>query len=383
MKKRRIYTAVLAAVLAVTGLGVSSATARPRPVRTTTAATTVKTAGAVTATGGAYTISGLDLHDGTVYKDGSTYYLVGTQYGCGFQWRVNSNFCGFAVSSSTSLAGPWSAPAQLFPPSSADPVGGTWQSSCAQNGSKGCFNPRMIKRSDGVWVLWFNDVAHQTTSSNNAYVTMGCNGPAGPCGATAGAPYGSTHLPTLHQCNGNNGDFGLISDTTGYALICTYAGHLSEEHLDKWLTNGANTGIGWPGAVGGATEPVEGPGAFQRDDGTWIMTFSDPQCGYCSGTRAGYATAPSMMGPWATAPNVGFGQPVDGRHIFSAASCGGQPRTVGVVDGQPYEWYDIWYGSRNETNAQIVLDPLTVNSGSNVGSPDGSPLVPLISGSKC
>jgi hypothetical protein len=381
MKKRRIYGAVLAAVLAVACLGTAGAVARPRHPVSTTSATT-KTAGAVVSAGGAYDVSGLDLHDGAVYKDGATYYMVGTQYGCGYQWKVNSNFCGFAVSSSTSLAGPWTAPVQLFSPNSADPVGGTWQSSCAQNGSKGCFNPRMIKRSDGVWILWFNDVAHQTTSSNNAYVTMGCNGPAGPCGATAGPPYGSTHIPTLHQCNGDNGDYALISDSTGYALVCSYAGHLSEEHLDKWLTNGNNTGTGWPGIAGGLS-PIEGPGAFQRDDGTWIMTASDPQCGYCSGTRAGYLTAPSMMGPWSYPPNLGFGQPTDGRRIFSATSCGGQPRSAAVIDGQPYEWYDIWYGSRNETNAHVVLDPLTVNSGTNAGSPDGSPLVPLLKGALC
>lgn len=386
--KRRIHAAVLAVVMAVTGLGVTGAIDRPRPtpVKTTAKATTPKAAtgkAALALGGGAYNLSGLDLHDGTVYQDGSTYYAVGTQYGCGYQWQVNSTFCGFGVSTAPSLAGPWSAPAQLFPPGSADPTGGTWQQSCAENGSKGCFNPRMIKRSDGVWVLWFNDVAHRTAATNSAYVTMGCNGPAGPCGATAGAPYGSTHIPVLHQCNGNNGDFGLVSDSTGYAIICTYGGYLSEEHLDVWLTNGNGVGTGSPGLAGGL-HLVEGPGAFQGPDGKWIMTFSDPQCGYCSGTRAGYATAPSMMGPWTTPANPGFGQPADGRRIFSAASCGGQPRTVFRIGDQPYEWYDIWAnGSRNQAAASVVLDPLTVNPGANYGTANGSPLIPALSGAQC
>lgn len=328
-------------------------------------------------------IAGLDLHDGTVYQDGGTFYAVGTQYGCGFQWQVNSNFCGFAVSSAPALAGPWSAPQQLFSPGDADPVGGTWQTSCAQNGAHGCFNPRMIKRSDGVWILWFNDVAHRTASTNNAYVAMGCNGPAGPCGASAGAPYGSTHLPVLHQCNGNNGDFALTSDGTGSSIICTYGGYLSQEHLDKWLTNGNGTGQGSPGLAGGL-HYVEAPGAFQRSDGTWVMTYSDPQCGYCSGTRASYMTAPSMMGPWSFPTNPGFGQPSDGRRVFSAASCGGQPRTVFTVGDQPYEWYDIWAnGSRNQAGASVVLDPLTIDPASNAGTPDGSPLVPLLHGGAC
>jgi hypothetical protein len=240
----------------------------------------------------------------------------------------------------------------------------------------------MIKRSDGVWVLWFNDVAHRTAATNSAYVTMGCNGPAGPCGATAGAPYGSTHIPVLHQCNGNNGDFGLVSDSTGYAIICTYGGYLSEEHLDVWLTNGNGVGTGSPGLAGGL-HLVEGPGAFQGPDGKWIMTFSDPACGYCAGTGAGYATAPGMMGPWTYPANPGIGQPQGGRRLFSAASCGGQPRTVFRIGDQPYEWYDVWYGSRNEANASVVLDPLTVNTNTNANTPNGAPLVPLISGAQC
>jgi hypothetical protein len=33
-------------------------------------------------------ISGVDLHDGMILQYGGTYYMYGTEYGCGFQWRA-------------------------------------------------------------------------------------------------------------------------------------------------------------------------------------------------------------------------------------------------------------------------------------------------------
>src|SRR5689334_24099336 len=37
----------------------------------------------------------LDAHDGTLVLFGSTYYLYGTSYACGYGYQQNSNFCGF------------------------------------------------------------------------------------------------------------------------------------------------------------------------------------------------------------------------------------------------------------------------------------------------
>lgn len=88
------------------------------------------------------------------------------------------------------------------------------------------------------------------------------------------------------------------------------------------------------------------------------MTYSDPNCGYCSGTGTGYATASNPMGPWTAPANSGVAAPATGRRDLSATSCGGQPRTVSIVDGQPYEHIDDWYGSTNETNAGLHYEPL-------------------------
>jgi hypothetical protein len=305
----------------------------------------------------ATTVSGLDLHDGMAYRDGGTYYMVGSMYGCGYQWYVASPWCGFGVSTASSLAGPWTTPRALFPPTEADPLTGkTFAAECGTQDGHGCFNPRMLKRPDGVWVLWFNEVNGRTSSTTSAYWVFGCNGPAGGCGASAGAPYGSTHKPALHQCNGNNGDFALVTDAAGAVLICSYGGTLAQERLDKWWTNGTGTGST---ALAGLSN-VEGVGAYQDPaTGTWIMTYADSACGYCAGTGTGYATADSLMGPWTAPGNVGWSPPANGRRAISATSCGGQPRTISIIDGTAYQGIDLWKGTRNETSAGLLLAPLT------------------------
>jgi hypothetical protein len=321
------------------------------------------------------TIDGVDLHDGHAYKVGDTYYLTGSMYGCGYQWYQPSPWCGFGVSTAPSLSGPWSAPKLLFPVNETDPLSGaTFASECATTDGHGCFNPRMAMRPDGVWVLWFNEVNGRTSTTTSAYWIMGCNGPAGPCGASAGAPHGSTHKPVLHQCNGNNGDFGLVPDNTGgAAIICSYGGTLAIEHLDRNWANGDGTGSN---GLAGLTD-VEGVGAWQdQATGTWVMTYSE-KCGYCAGTPTGYATAPSLMGPWTAPSNVGWSAPAGGRRDISLG-CGGQARTVSVVDGTPYQGTDTWYGQRNETNADTILSPLAYAPTSGTAG-DGHPWVPPVS----
>lgn len=317
----------------------------------------------------------LDLHDGTLYEDNDVYYLTGTEYGCGYQWYVASPWCGFGVSTATSLTGPWSTPQLLFPPSESDPLThATFASECAETDGHGCFNPRMAVRPDGVWVLWFNEVNGRTSTTTSAYWIMGCNGPAGPCGASAGAPHGSTHKPTLHQCNGNNGDFALVPDNAGgAAIICSYGGTLAEEHLDVSWANG--NGVGSNGLAGLAD--VEGVGAWQdQATGTWVMTYAE-KCGYCTGTPTGYATAPSLMGPWTAPANLGWSSPPGGRRDFSLG-CGGQARTVGVVDNQPYQVSDLWEGTRNETTAGVMLSQLLYGPVTNVAG-DGARWTPPVS----
>jgi hypothetical protein len=316
----------------------------------------------------------LDLHDGTIQDFAGTYYAYGTMYGCGYQWYVsNTAWCGFGVSTAPSLTGPWSTPTLLFPANSTDPwTGQTWQTECGSTG-QGCFNPRMIQRSgwganDGVYVLWFNSPLDWSTNHANAYNALGCNGPAGPCGPTAGAPHGSYTKPSLSYCTGN-GDFGVIqSGTAGQApaLICSQPGaaSLSMEQLNWWGVGG-QSGAGANNIAGLGT--VEGPGGYyDTASGRYVITYAEPDCGYCSGTATGYATATAMLGPYTAPSNVAVAnnQPT-ARALITANSCGGQPRTVAVVDGQAWQGIDLWTGSRNETTAGVLYTPLTFTNPSN------------------
>ncbi|WP_035842018.1 glycoside hydrolase family protein [Kitasatospora azatica] len=364
-----LLAAVLLLIAALFGTVQAAQAAQAATPATPTAPAVV--APAATTPPAGVTVTGVDLHDGQIQKFGSTYYLYGTMYNCGYQWlQAPTPWCGFGVSTAPSMNGPWTTPTMLFSKDAADPYnpGNTYQAICGGYGS-GCFSPRMVQRSgwganDGVFVLWFNAPAYMNLPAPNtaphAYMTMGCNGPAGPCGASAGAPYGSTYRPVLHQCGTANGDPGLTasSENGSIALICPAVGttSVSIEQLDKWGTNG--TGVGVTNVAG--LSSAEAMGAY-RDaaTGTWVMTFADRNCGYCAGTGAGYATAPSMMGPWTAPTNLGVGQSADARRVFSANSCGGQVDTVSVIDGQAWEKVDLWTGAMNEKGAGLRFEPLT------------------------
>jgi hypothetical protein len=317
---------------------------------------------------GPVTITGVDAHDGTVYRDGDRYLLVGTMYGCGFHWGVNGTpWCGFAVYAAASINGPWTFVRLLFDPAGSDSwTGASWQTVCGEAG-RGCFNPRMVRRPDGVWILWFNGPYDEVHHGANGYYAMGCNGPAGPCGRGAGPPYGTTNKPALWRCN-NSGDFSVVVDADAAWIVCNTNGYsLATERLDQWWVHGTNVGVrGVAGLTG-----IEAPGAFRAADGTWIVTFSDPACGYCAGTATGYAVAPTLAGPWSWPANAtsSGGDPAARRKI-SAHSCGGQPRTVTVLDGQLYQLIDLWHGGRNETSAGTRLEPL-VPAPPYVPAPDG------------
>lgn len=308
------------------------------------------------------TITGVDLHDGMILKSGGAYFLYGTRYGCGFQWGQPSQWCGFGVATSTSLTGPWSSITPLFSPSDTAPgYGLTWQQICGTSG-EGCFNPRMIQRTwgpaDNVPILWFNAPNDYSRSGANAYWSMGCNSLTGPCGVTAGAPNGSTTKPSAYGCTGN-GDFSIVPDSPrAPMMLCTMPDQtLSSERLSYW----GSTMVGAGKAHLAGLTATEGPGAYRDTSGTWIMTYNEPNCGYCAGAPTSFATATAVDGTWSTPTNVNTAwgaQPI-GRRGISATSCGGQGRTVVTLDGQAYQLIDLWLGVRNETNAGIRLEPLT------------------------
>lgn len=333
-----------------------------RPARPIAAPSSVRS---VADAAGPVLISGLDLHDVTIKKFNGVYYAYGSMYACGFEWYIpNTPWCGFGVSNAASLSGPWSAPKLLFGVNSTDPSEGvSWQVTCGGTGA-GCFNPRMIRRSgwganDGVYILWFNAPRQYADGAPHAYNVMGCAGPEGPCGPGA-QPHGSYNKPVLTACSGANGDFGMV-EREGYypALVCSAAGasQLNLEQLNYSGSGGTSNGVK---KVAGMNGPVEGPGGWwDADSGRYVLTFSDQGCGYCAGTPAGYATSASLYSGWTAQNNVGWGAPDYSRRLFSTASCGGQPRTVSVLDGQPWQIIDLWLGTRNETNADTYLVPLS------------------------
>jgi hypothetical protein len=319
------------------------------------------------------TIAGLDAHDGTIVETDDALYLYGTRYGCGYEWHnPNSPFCGFGAweSDTGSLDGPWTFLGLLFDPTGTNTTRNEpWKTTC-NTGGNGCFNPRMVQRHDGVWVLYFNAPAETIRGRDEAYYVMGCNGPTGPCGASAGAPHGSTRQLPMNACN-MGGDFSVLVDGATAYLACS-SGTITIEQLDYWWTSGiANQQTG-SGAVRNIAylSNAEAPGFFKAPDGMWVMTYGDPMCGYCAGTGTAYSVAQTAMGNptpaasplgvWLPPANVGWAAPSSGRRSISGTSCGGQPRTVVSVDGQPYQWIDLWYGQANETQAGVRLEPLVL-----------------------
>lgn len=356
--RRWARAALTITVAAVTATAITAPTRHTTPV----------TAATVHTTGTATEIAGLDLHDGMAYTAGGTYYLVGTRYGCGFQWGIaNTPFCGFGYATAPALTGPWTYQGLLTDP-------GPWQQTCGATGA-GCFNPRMIQRGDGVWILYFNAPAiSKPYPTASPYIAMGCNGPAGPCGTAAGPPHGSTQQMPMTWCSTAGGDFDVFTDGSNAWMACTASDQsITIEQLTEW----------WTGGVGGAhvqraagLTAIETPGVFRLPTGWWVMTFSDPNCGYCAGSATSYAISDRPIGTWTAEPNpaaVDNGAGRRGRREISGTTCGGQARTVFTIDGQVYELVDYWYGQRNETNAGVGLYPLTWTGAALDETPTGTP----------
>lgn len=307
------------------------------------------------------TLSGVDSHDGTMYQEGDLYYWVGSRYGCGFRYQdPGTPWCGFGVWTADEPAGPWSFVRNLFDPNSNSATWKyeLWQTICRGNG---CFNPRMIKRPDGVWILWFNAPRDLAVHQANQFWSMGCNGPAGPCGSGAGAPNGATFKPSIYACN-PGGDFSIYTTGSDAYLFCTLetTRRVSVEKLASWWGSGSATG-----AVGLAgLQYVEGVGVARMSDGALVMTFGD-NCPYCSATDTSYAVASAPLGPWAVPAGP------RARHRIDGTSCGGQPRTLVTLGGQVYQLIDAWYDSPSETNAATRLEPLVRT---------GAPYLPAVNG---
>ena len=320
-----------------------------------------------------FDITHLDLHDGTMLEYNGTYYLYGEMYGCGFTWtQQNTPWCGFGVSSSPDRV-TWSKPQPLFLPSEIDVTDNMpWSQVCGGTGAD-CYAPRMIQRSgwgynDGTFILWFDaPYDWNVNHASNSYYAMGCNGPMGPCGYNEDnetKPRTSVNKPVMKYCGGN-ADLDIVTPPGGAepVALCTNADQtVSEDELDVWGTNANGDGTGSSDLAG--LTGVEGLGAYlDTASNTWIMTYSDPNCKFCAGTATGYATAPSLLGPWTAPDNPPAQRPASGRRDLNPTSCGGQPDTVVTLDGTPYEMIDIWSGALNEASASLHFEPLAYHPG--------------------
>ncbi|PWR14621.1 hypothetical protein DKT69_15260 [Micromonospora sicca] len=206
----------------------------------------------------------VDAHDGQIAQFGGTYYLYGTSYDCGYQWRFNHDFCGFKVYSSPDLRN-WTDRGYVVPPRD-----------CTF-----CFRPHVVfNRASRRYVMWVND---QDALDNFRVFTA--DSPTGPF-----AEQPEPDLPSMTPCTADLGLF-VDRDDTGY-LTCSNAGwHVAVLRLAADYLQPTDTY-----SVVGVTK-VEAPALFARN-GTYYLTMSDPNCGYCTGTGTSYLTAPTPLGPW-------------------------------------------------------------------------------------
>lgn len=298
----------------------------------------------------------IDAHDGEIAYFNGVYYLYGTSYDCGFEWgNKQAPFCGFKSYSSTDLVN-WTDRGSLF-----DAKTDVWQTKC--NGSTyGCFRPHVIyNKETKQYVLWIN--VYDNVSGYRVFTSPT---PTGPFAEQAQPKLGvNTDAPSAGL---NNGDHDTFVDDDGTAYLA----------YTDWRSNGAivieqlsgdyltGTGKQVKNITSGQTEA---PALFKRN-GTYYLLYSDPNCGYCSGTGTSYKTAPSPLGPWS-----------EGKKI-SDNSCGGQPSfvsTFALASGNVYLYgSDLWNnGAKNEALANYYWAPLRFNADGSIKPIDCSSQLPV------
>ena len=305
-------------------------------------------------------VRGVDLHDGQVIQVGKIYYYYGTMYAPNkartnctvpFVWRdPASQWCGYGVSLSQSIKGPWSVPKALVVSTTFNDAEDDFENACMRSDGDGCFEPRMYDLN-GTWTLWMNVVDNLVDSGTPALLTMPCTGPSGPCDASL------AHAPAdLGPCAQEASGYQVLTYNGGIYLYCATIGEtLASIQLDSTLDGIPDTA---ESNLAGLTD-VESPGVFHDPTMGWVLTYSDPNCGLCIGTGTGLALATSPDGPWVAPSQSGF-RNVDlvGGGTSSAPSCGGQPDGVDVVGGKAYEQVDLGAGTGSQAKATMDLEPL-------------------------
>ncbi|WP_165956406.1 family 43 glycosylhydrolase [Kribbella antibiotica] len=290
-----------------------------------------------------YDVAGnaLDAHDGSMIQVGSTFYLYGTSYACGYKYQQNSSFCGFKVYSSPDLVH-WTDRGYVVAPGA-----------CGY-----CFRPHVVyNASTGMYVLW--------SDAGGRYLV-----------ATSPSPTGLfTEKPTPQLAVGGAVDMALFVDTdgTGYVVHNTTLvepGLTADMVVEKLTADYLSTtgefvrlGLG----------DVEAFAVFKRN-GVYHALMSDPSCAYCAGAT-GEMTAPSMLGPWSGAwydPNgvhqSGRAEPRWRARLVNPNNCGGQPLKVLPLqgpDGQTTFYFvsDRWNNrAPNESLANLFIGPLSFDA---------------------
>ncbi|MBE9584653.1 family 43 glycosylhydrolase [Mucilaginibacter sp. JRF] len=280
----------------------------------------------------------VDAHDGEIaYFDGQ-YFLYGTSYDCGFQWgNKGAPFCGFKVYSSTDMNN-WTDRGYLFNAKTE-----VWQSRC-DGKTYGCFRPHVVyNKRTKLYVLWINVYDNVV-----GYRVFTSKTPVGPFTEVAEPKLAVNS--TMPAAGLNNGDHDTFIDDDGTAYLAytdwrTDGTIVIEKLSDDYLTG---TGEHIKAVTKGRTEA---PGMFKRK-GTYYIVYSDPNCGYCSGTGTSYKTAKSPLGPWSEGIKI------------SDNSCGGQPSFVSTIKINSETVYlygsDLWNNAaKNEALANYYWAPLS------------------------
>ncbi|MGM9476104.1 family 43 glycosylhydrolase [Pedobacter sp. GSP4] len=280
----------------------------------------------------------VDAHDGEIAYFGGTYYLYGTSYDCGFEWNnKTAPFCGFKTYSSKDMQN-WKDEGYLF-----DAKTPLWQSRC-DGKTYGCFRPHVIfNKKANLYVLWIN--VYDNVSGYRVFTSKS------PIGPFIEKPEPKISVNSDMPAAGlNNGDHDLFIDDDGRGYLAFTDWRTKGTIVIEQLTDDYLTGTGRV-VKSITTGQTEAPALFKRN-GIYYLTYSDPNCGYCSGTGTSYRTAKSVFGPWS-----------EGRKI-SDNSCGGQPSFVSTmkINAETVYLYgsDLWNNAaKNEALANFYWAPLT------------------------
>ena len=283
----------------------------------------------------------IDAHDGEIAYFGGIFYLYGTSYDCGYEWgNKSAPFCGFKVYTSFDLVN-WTDRGLLF--DAATPL---WQSRC-NGGTYGCYRPHVIyNKKTGLYVLWINVYDNRV-----GYRVFTSKTPAGPFMEIAEPTLAVNNNAPVAGLNNGDHDTFVDDDGTGYLAYTDWrtGGSIVIEKLNSDYTSG--TGQYMKNITPGQTEAP----ALMKRNGRYYLLYSDPNCGYCSGTGTAYRTAPSPLGPWSAGVRI------------SDNSAGGQPSFVSTIKlgAKVIFLYgsDLWNnGAKNEALANFYWAPLTFSA---------------------